>query len=304
MSPEQARGDRNLGPASDVYALGVIFYELLCGERPYEGDSVLQILHRILTQPPIPLEQRAAGLSNAVYAIANRAMAREARDRFRDVAEFARALQPFVARERSDSTPSEQMTRAETAVGATGRAESPPATTPTSVVGVQAGSVHPGRVRGVLGGLVIGGAFALIGATVTWRAARAPRTSDSTGMVVSVGLAPAASSAPTLAIEPVPSGAPVESSAKQTPLGQRTPSGQSETAPSAVYTRKAAVQPTGARAANSREGGPSNAPKPPPSAESSSVLGQSWSGQPAPPTPSASVPLRTADPDPLNLPFK
>src|SRR5262249_6691782 len=54
MPPEQIQGDpETIGPACDIYALGVLFYELLTGRLPFEG-SVLTVLGRILTQDPPP----------------------------------------------------------------------------------------------------------------------------------------------------------------------------------------------------------------------------------------------------------
>ncbi len=95
MSPEQARGEREIDARSDVYALGVIFYELLSGRRPHEGDSLLRILHQILTQPPTPLEEVSPGLPAPVYRIVRKAMAPRAADRFGSASELADVVAPF-----------------------------------------------------------------------------------------------------------------------------------------------------------------------------------------------------------------
>jgi serine/threonine protein kinase len=88
MAPEQMRG--KAVPASDQYALGIIVYEWLCGERPFGGG-----LARLLddTTPSSSLRRRIPGISPEVEQVVMRALARDWQQRFRNIQEFAQALE-------------------------------------------------------------------------------------------------------------------------------------------------------------------------------------------------------------------
>lgn len=95
MPPEQALADRaRIGPASDVYALGVMLYELLAGQRPYHG-GVPQLLFLAAQGivPPIP-RREGSTVDDALEAIIAKAMRPDPADRYRD----ASALGEEVAR--------------------------------------------------------------------------------------------------------------------------------------------------------------------------------------------------------------
>ena len=61
MSPEQARGDKNIDERSDIYAMGVILYQMLTGKMPFTGDHYNQLLINVLTSPPTPPKEAYPG---------------------------------------------------------------------------------------------------------------------------------------------------------------------------------------------------------------------------------------------------
>jgi serine/threonine protein kinase len=96
MSPEQAAGDNsNLGPASDLYSLGTVLYEMLTGQLPFRG-SVLEVLRRIVVeQPASPLEHRP-DLDRRLAELVLKAVAKNPADRFGTAASFAAALEGWL----------------------------------------------------------------------------------------------------------------------------------------------------------------------------------------------------------------
>src|SRR5207248_5248473 len=90
MPPEQIEGHPR--PASDQYALGVVVYEWLCGERPFEG-SVSELIAQQLSMPPLPLHDRVPTIPPEVEQVVLRALAKDPKARFASVKDFAQALE-------------------------------------------------------------------------------------------------------------------------------------------------------------------------------------------------------------------
>jgi eukaryotic-like serine/threonine-protein kinase len=90
FSPEQARGDEVTGQ-SDVYALGIVLYEMLTGRRPFEGDSAAGVALKRLTEDPLPPTVHGP-VPPGLSAIVMRALEREPAKRFPDAGAFAEAL--------------------------------------------------------------------------------------------------------------------------------------------------------------------------------------------------------------------
>jgi serine/threonine-protein kinase len=76
MAPEQASGD-SATSASDVYAAGVITYEMLSGKLPHEGESTYKLLQRIASEPPVPIAERLVGVPEAVAGALERILAKD-----------------------------------------------------------------------------------------------------------------------------------------------------------------------------------------------------------------------------------
>jgi serine/threonine-protein kinase len=106
MSPEQARGDRDLDGRVDLYACGVILYEALTGRRPFNASSYERLLLQILSSSPRPASELRPALPKRFDGVIEKAMARNRDDRFENASEFQQELQSWrSAADRSESVP-------------------------------------------------------------------------------------------------------------------------------------------------------------------------------------------------------
>ena len=92
MSPEQAMGEREITPRSDVYALGAVLYEMLTAEPPFTGATAQAVVARVVTESPRPLIPQRHTIPRHVEAAVLTALEKLPADRFATAAEFAEAL--------------------------------------------------------------------------------------------------------------------------------------------------------------------------------------------------------------------
>jgi tetratricopeptide (TPR) repeat protein len=93
MAPEQAAADPNVDHRADLYAVGAMAYEMLCGRPPFSGMSPQQVLAAHVTLPPAPLNSRRASVSPALNALVMRCLEKKPADRIQTAAEMLTQLQ-------------------------------------------------------------------------------------------------------------------------------------------------------------------------------------------------------------------
>ena len=143
MAPEQASADPNLDHRVDIYALGVVAYELLAGRAPFTGHTAQEVLAAHMTRPPEPIRNFRSNVSPAVETVVLRCLEKHPADRWQTTAELVNQLEPL-------ATPSGGMT--------------PTSTLPVSAVrpaAAPAGGPPRWLAWAGAGALVAAGAFAL-----------------------------------------------------------------------------------------------------------------------------------------------
>jgi hypothetical protein len=90
MSPEQVSGEEDVDGRSDIFSVGIVLYELLCGHRPFRAESPTGIMMKIVNEPTPPLE--VPGLPSQVVAVIERALEKDRAKRYQQANEMATEL--------------------------------------------------------------------------------------------------------------------------------------------------------------------------------------------------------------------
>jgi hypothetical protein len=95
MSPEQVQG-LDIDQRSDIFSFGAILYELLCGRRPFQSDSSIDTMHKIVFSPPPPLQDVVPWLPESLRVIVDRCLEKEPDNRYASTKDIAADLRRVI----------------------------------------------------------------------------------------------------------------------------------------------------------------------------------------------------------------
>jgi len=99
MAPEQARGDKDVGPPADVYALGAILYECLAGRPPFRAATAMETLLQVLHDEPVPLRRLSPGTPTDLETIAHKCLEKDPAKRYPSAEALANDLGRYLSGE-------------------------------------------------------------------------------------------------------------------------------------------------------------------------------------------------------------
>ncbi len=163
MSPEQMQSAKQTDPRSDIWALGVILYELVTGQVPFTGEALPELVLNVVSMPPRPLRDLRPDAPEGLEPVILRCLEKRPDQRFQNIAELALALAPYGPKRARRSV--ERITEVLRSSGLTvADVDLPPSVRPgAGTVGSWAQTQGGGSKRSVAIGASIVGVAAVVG---------------------------------------------------------------------------------------------------------------------------------------------
>jgi serine/threonine-protein kinase len=148
-APERLRGDDRRDPRTDLYAIGVVLFEMLAGVRPFDASTFSELARKVQNDPPPALRLYRPDAPEALERVIAKALAKKIEDRFPDAESFAAALVPFGGRmvENDDDSVSDSLSTDLLKIRARERRIAPPGQSQPPARGPN--GTLPGRSRAV-----------------------------------------------------------------------------------------------------------------------------------------------------------
>jgi eukaryotic-like serine/threonine-protein kinase len=118
MSPEQVKG-RAVDGRSDIFSLGVMFYEMVTGEKPFPGQNITTVIYKIVNEDPVPPRQIDPSIHPGISAVTMKALAKEPDQRYQSCREMLEDLRNYRALGVGGSNPNSTMAMGNTSPTAT-----------------------------------------------------------------------------------------------------------------------------------------------------------------------------------------
>jgi serine/threonine-protein kinase len=226
MAPEQMESSRDVDARADLWALGVILYELLAGQSPFFAESFPEVCLKVATRPPPPLRAQRPDVPEALEGAILRCLEKDRDRRYADVPEFCAAIAPFGTGQAAASaervwrmeSPSRRSTRTQTNLDP---ARDRPSTMVASIGAVWHTKGAPGRPNrqlGIVAGALAIGIAAVIAALAGGKSASQPPLAVPPPAVASVTIPAVVLTPP----QPIPSPAAGPSLPEETKAGGET----------------------------------------------------------------------------------